>query len=241
MRDMARPRRIHCIQHSERVRPLAVAEWADARDDVELLVVRADLGQLPRPEDVDDLIVLGGEMNTDEASRHPWLDDERSLLRPLVARDDVRIFGICLGSQLLAEVLGGSVARAVQREIGWHGMERTAAGAASSVFGALPERFDAFEWHGDSWQLPPGARLTVTGTTCATQAFEWEDRVFAVQFHPEFTYERTVELARTTTDDLANGGPAVQRAEQFLAQPERFTRSRELLDVVLDRVFPVLT
>lgn len=229
-------RRIHCIQHSERVRPLDVERWASERD-VDLVVVRADRGELPAPADVRDLIVLGGEMNTDEAEQHPWLDDERALLTALSARDDVRIFGICLGSQLLAEVLGGSVGRAEHREIGWHATTRTAAAETSRVFGSLDDVTDVFEWHGDAWTLPPGARLTMTGTTCATQAFEWNDRIFAVQFHPEFTYARTVELAATTTDDLDAGTVAVQTAQRFLADPARFDRSRVLLDRLLDGAF----
>ena len=227
---------IHCIQHSERVRALDVERWATSRG-VDLRIVRADLGELPAADDVRDLIVLGGEMNTDEAAKHPWLDEERELLRALLARAEVRIFGICLGSQLLAEVLGGSVGRAQHREIGWHQATLTEAGRASRVFGSLEPTTDVFEWHGDSWTLPDGATLTLTGATCATQAFEWDDRVFAVQFHPEFTYARTRELAATTSDDLESGERAVQRAEEFLADPRRFDRSQQLLDTLLDGAF----
>jgi GMP synthase (glutamine-hydrolysing) len=229
-------RRIHCIQHSERVRPLDVERWAASRE-VDLVVVRADLGELPAPDEIQDLIVLGGEMNTDQREQHPWLDQERALLTALIARDEVRIFGICLGSQLLAEVLGGHVARAEHREIGWHRVDLTEAGRNSRVFGTLAPSTDVFEWHGDSWALPAEATLTMAGSTCTTQAFEWKDRVFAVQFHPEFTYARTTQLAATTTDDLDTGEIAVQTAEQFLADPAKFDASRDLLDSLLDAAF----
>lgn len=224
---------VHCFQHSERVRPLGVQRWATARD-VELRVVRVDREPLPAAADISRLVVLGGQMNTDEVADHPWLAAERALLTELVARDDVRIFGICLGSQLLAEVLGGSVGRAEHQEIGWHSIQLTSEGRASRVFGALPSSFDAFEWHGDAWTLPPDATLTATGATCETQAFEWGDRVWAVQFHPEFTYQRTRELVATTTDRLDTGG-AVQPADVFLADPARFTESEVVLDTLLDR------
>ncbi|MCW2928963.1 MAG: amidotransferase [Thermoleophilia bacterium] len=225
---------VHCLQHSERVRPLTVGEWAQLRG-LELRVVRVDEDEdLPPLEEVERLVVLGGGMNTDDSALHPWLDDEREFLTQVVALGRARVLAICLGSQLVAEVLGGTVGRADVPEIGWHEVELTEAGAASPVFGALPRRFEAMQWHGDAWQLPPGAVLTVTGATCATQGFSFEDRVHAVQFHPEFTYDRTVELAESTTDDLSTGG-GVQAPAQFLADPTRFDRSRELCLTLLDR------
>lgn len=231
--DDPRPTRVHCIQHSDRVRPQGVVRWA-AQRGVDLVVTRIDRAPLPPIDEVTRVIVLGGKMNTDDVAEYPWLDDERRWLGELVANPDVHMVGICLGSQLIAEVLGGSVTRATKREIGWHTLDRTAAGAASHVFGALPDRFDVFEWHGDTWTLPPGAELTATGSVCVNQAFSWRDRVHGVQFHPEFEYDRMRYMAATTSDDLTTGG-AVQTAESFLARPERFDENATLLDTLLDR------
>jgi GMP synthase (glutamine-hydrolysing) len=232
---MARPV-VHCLQHSERVRALSVAEWARERD-VDLRIVRVDLEPLPDPAAVTRLVVLGGQMNTDESAEHPWLDEEREFLTHVLAPGEAHVLGICLGSQLLAEVLGGTEARADVPEVGWQRIELTDAGRDSAVFAGLGDTFDAFEWHGDAWTLPPGARLTATSAGCATQGFSFGDRVHAVQFHPEFTAARTRELAASTTDDLSRGGH-VQPADQFLADPERFAalaaRCRLLLDAALD-------
>lgn len=233
--------RICCIQHSERVRPQGVADWAAARGH-ELDIVRIDLGEaLPNPADVTALVVLGGGMNTDEAQLHPWLDIERAWLRQVLATGEARVLGICLGAQLLAEVLGGSVGRAPEREVGWHRIALTAEGRRSPLLGTLPDEFDAFQWHGDAWTLPPGAELVATGADgsgiCQTQAFTWKGRVMGVQFHPEFTYERTTELAASTTEDLTVGG-LVQFGRQFLAQPERFSAMHgEVQDPLLDTLF----
>jgi GMP synthase-like glutamine amidotransferase len=228
---MARPV-VHCLQHSERVRPLTVERWARERD-VDLRVVRVDLEPLPAPSEVELLVVLGGQMNTDEVAAHPWLDAERTFLREVLDLGRARIFGICLGSQLLAEVLGGSVGRADCPEIGWQQIELTEAGRTSPVFGVLDASFEAMEWHGDAWTLPPGATLTATSPGCGTQAFSFGDRVHAVQFHPEFTYERTTELAATTTDDLPRGG-AVQTPDAFLDSPERFEANAANCMLLLD-------
>ncbi|MCW2949373.1 MAG: glutamine amidotransferase class-I [Thermoleophilia bacterium] len=197
-------------------------------------MTRVDEQSLPPVEAVTRLIVLGGQMNTDDVVEHPWLDVERAWLSKFVTDRHRHVFGICLGSQLLAEVLGGAVTHAPTREIGWHHVELTAAGADSHVFGGLPQRFEAFEWHGDTWSLPPGADLAITGATCANQAFTWGGRVHGVQFHPEFEYERVQELAATSTDDLTVGG-SVQTPAAFLAHPERFLANESLLDTLLDR------
>lgn len=225
---------VHCIQHSERVRPLTVAEWATERG-VDLRIVRVDmLGALPPVPLVERLVVLGGAMNTDQADEHPWIELEREWLREVVQQGRAKVLGICLGSQLLAEALGGRVERADVPEIGWQRIERTVEGTDDPVFSALPDAFDAMEWHGDAWTLPPGATLVATSRGCATQAFSWGEQVHAVQFHPEFTHERTRELSETTTDDLTRGG-FVQSPDEFLADPERFARMRELCFTLLDR------
>lgn len=223
---------VHCIQHSERVQPLEVAHWA-ARRDVELRVVRVDREPLPDPSEADRLVVLGGEMNCDQVEAHPWLDVEREFLAGVLQRHHSRVVGICLGSQLLAEVLGGSVGRSPHREVGWHRLTLTPEARHDPVFAGLPGTYEAFEWHGDTWTLPPGAQLLATGDGCRNQAFVWQQRVYGVQYHPEFTWSRTRELAATTTDDLTCGGH-VQSPEEFLAGPERFERSREHLACVLD-------
>jgi GMP synthase (glutamine-hydrolysing) len=232
----AEPIVVHCIQHSERVRPLSVADWARERG-IELRVLRVDEGaQLPDLASVERLVVLGGGMNTDQVDEHPWLGAEREWLRSVVRLGSARVLGICLGSQLLAEALGGSVGRASVPEVGWQRIERTADGDEHPVLAALPEAFDAMQWHWDSWSLPPGARLVATSSGCPTQAFAYGEQVLALQFHPEFTYERTRELAATTTDDITPGG-CIQSPDEFLADPARFERMRalcfELLDLAL--------
>lgn len=225
---------VHCLQHSERVRPLTVVDWAVERG-LDLRVVRVDLEPLPPVEEVERLVVLGGGMNTDEHDEHPWLLDERAFLREVIARDVARVLGICLGSQLIVEAIGGSVQRSPTPEIGWQHVRLTDAGRRSHVFSALPDSFHVMQWHGDEWLLPrDGAALAATSDGCANQAFTAGPRVSGVQFHPEFTLERTSQLAATTTDDLAPRG-WIQSPDTFLAPVERFVQLRELCLQLLDR------
>ncbi len=224
---------VHCLQHSERVRPLSVADWARERG-IDLRVIRVDEGAtLPDPASVERLVVLGGGMNTDEVDEHPWLAAEREWLREVVAMSRARVLGICLGSQLLAEALGGTVGRAAVPEVGWQRIRRTVDGDSHPVLARLPAEFDAMQWHWDAWTLPPGAQLVATSDGCDTQAFAFGDRVLALQFHPEFTYARTRELVATTSDDITPSG-CIQSPDEFLADPTRFARMRELCFQLLD-------
>lgn len=229
---------IHCIQHSERVRPLAIAQWASERD-LDLNVVRIDKTALPKIGEVTDLIVLGGQMNTDEVKDNPWINTERDFLKQLIDTSNTRIFGICLGSQLIAEALGSKVHHAKQKEIGWHRASKTDEAQHSKIFAGLANELSVFEWHGDTWDLPDGAELMLEGYDCKNQAFEYGGgRIVGVQFHPEFTYDRTRELADTTDDDLEAGG-SVQSASSFLSDPQLFDDNQVLLYHLLDKMFDI--
>ncbi|MGH2715603.1 MAG: type 1 glutamine amidotransferase [Thermoleophilaceae bacterium] len=131
-------------------------------------------------------IVFGGAMNVDEEEAHPWLRPEKRLLRELLERG-TPLLGVCLGSQLVAEAAGGVVRPAARPEIGWHQIELTADGAADPLLGALPERFESFQYHHYEWLLPPGG-VALARSALALQAFRLEGcPVWGLQFHPEVT------------------------------------------------------
>ena len=96
-----------------------------------------------------------------------------------------RVLGVCLGAQLLADVLGGPVSRNAHKEIGWFPVELSAAGRAYPGFAGLPERFTAFHWHGDSFRLPPGATRLCSSEACVEQGLAVGEKVLGLQFHLE--------------------------------------------------------
>ncbi|MFJ9823120.1 type 1 glutamine amidotransferase [Streptomyces sp. NPDC101160] len=132
------------------------------------------------------LIVLGGSVNCEDDAAAPWLPRVRALIREAVdAR--VPVLGICLGGQLLAYALGGSVAvRAEGPELGTVPLRRLPAADGDPLFGALPEGAPAAQWHWDEIdRLPPGAVPLLTGDDCRHQAFRAGACAWGVQFHPE--------------------------------------------------------
>jgi GMP synthase (glutamine-hydrolysing) len=140
----------------------------------------------PRPLDAyDAVLVFGGTMHADQEAWHPWLREEMVWLQQLIAQRRP-VLGICLGVQLLARAAGSWVGPLPEPEIGWCGVQLTDAAAADPVVGALPQRFDAFQWHYYTYGVPLGAVELARSDAC-TQAFRLGDACWGVQFHPEVT------------------------------------------------------
>jgi GMP synthase-like glutamine amidotransferase len=95
-------------------------------------------------------------MNVDQIENYPNLITEVDVLREAIDQD-MSVLGICLGAQLLAKALGGSVHRNPQREIGWYDINLTSAGAADPVLSAFTQRQQVFQWHEDGIKLPEDA------------------------------------------------------------------------------------
>ena len=134
------------------------------------------------------VMIFGGSMQVDQDDRHPWLADERGLLRDLIERE-VPTLGICLGAQLLAQSTGAQVGPAVVPEVGWHPVELTAAGAEDPLLGPGPHRFAAYQGHSYGFALPSGATPLARGTGDALQAYRVGAAAWGLQFHPEVTWE----------------------------------------------------
>lgn len=130
------------------------------------------------------LIVLGGPMNCEQISSHPNLITETDIIREAVARG-MSVLGICLGAQLLAKALGGTVSRNTIREIGWYDVDLTSAGADDPVLSAFAPRQQVFQWHEDGIGLPPGAELLASSPVSDVQAFRHGAHAYGFQFHLE--------------------------------------------------------
>ncbi len=174
--------------------------------------------RLPEPAQVQGLIVMGGPMSIHDESEHPWLAAEKRFLEAVLARD-VPVLGVCLGAQLIAHCLGARVYRNPHKEIGWFPVRRE-----TRVQGAglemLPETFEAFHWHGETFDLPPGATLLASSSACAHQAFAHR-RALALQFHLEVLPSGVEDLCEFSRGDL-EPGPWVQSPARMLAEPARF-------------------
>jgi GMP synthase (glutamine-hydrolysing) len=177
--------RVLLLTHEEMGPAGLFADVVRERGD-ELLEWNVSHGSPPAsPADFDTLVVFGGSMHVDQEERHPWLPEQHDLVKDALDRAQP-LLGVCLGAQMVARVLGARVGPASQPEIGWHPVELTEAGRADPVLGALPDRFDALEWHSYAFDLPAGAELLAQSPVCP-QAFRLGETTWGVQFHPEAT------------------------------------------------------
>jgi len=145
-------------------------------------------GLLPKIEDIAALIVLGGAMGADDDHKHPFLAELKQLIRQAVA-SGIPYLGVCLGGQLLAAALGATVAAKRWEEIGNFHVSLTAAGNSDRLFRSVPQQFQAFQWHHDSFDIPSGGVLLAASTACPHQAFRVGKSAWGIQFHPEVTEE----------------------------------------------------
>jgi GMP synthase-like glutamine amidotransferase len=229
--------RIHYIQHVPFEDLANIESWARSRGhDLSRTLLFSD-EMLPEMADFDWLIIMGGPMNIYEDKKYPWLTMEKEFIRRAIASDKI-VLGICLGAQLMADVLGSSVRRNEYREIGWFAVSLTEEGGLSPIFSVLPERFVALHWHGDTFGIPPGAVRTAESQACANQAFI-KGRSIGLQFHLESSLDSIDHLLENCADELTDG-PFVQSQEELSAHPERLSQIQGLMEKLLDRMENVL-
>jgi GMP synthase (glutamine-hydrolysing) len=138
----------------------------------------------PALEKYAALIVLGGPMNSDQIDTFPNLITEVEIIREAV-ETDMSVLGICLGAQLLAKALGGSVSRNAVREIGWYDVDLTEAGVSDPVLSAFDKQQQVFQWHEDGISLPPDAVRLAGSVASPVQAFRYGVHAYGFQFHLE--------------------------------------------------------
>ena len=177
-----------------------------------------DAAQRPRLDRYAALIVLGGPMNADEIDRHPNLAAEVDMIGEAVERG-VSVLGICLGAQLLAKALGGSVRRNPVREVGWHDVELTPAGASDPVLATFSRRQRVFQWHEDGIELPNGCVHLARSEASEVQAFRYGDLAYGFQFHLEVDpslidrWLRVPENQAMLAEERGNISPATIQAQ----------------------------
>jgi GMP synthase-like glutamine amidotransferase len=223
--------RIHSLEHQPEEGPAKIAAWAAARGHP---IARTALyaGEPPPAlEDFDLLVIMGGGMNIYQHRDHPWLVAEKEFLRRAIDAGKP-ILGICLGAQLLADVLGGKVWQNAEKEIGWWPVELT---DRAAPFTAFPEKMTVMHWHGDTFTLPPGARRVAQSAGCAEQGFVWGGRVVGLQFHLEMGAVNVADLVNVAAEDLTPGR-YVQSAAQLLETPADLPAAHAALDALLDEL-----
>lgn len=222
--------RIHCIEHVAFETPGRIADWVVERGHSFAATRVYEAEPFPALDAFDALVVMGGPMGVHDDERFPWLREEKQLIESALAADK-RVLGVCLGAQLIAQVLGARVYRNRFKEIGWFPVHATEAGHAQWE---LPKEFLAFHWHGDAFDLPKDAVHLAKSAACEHQMFAFGKKVMGVQFHLEVTAVGIDDMLRHGAGDLGEG-PYMQTPAAMTALSPNASGAHALLDALLDR------
>jgi GMP synthase (glutamine-hydrolysing) len=189
---------IRIFQHAGFESPCMINDWAKIKGFIPGLTSFHDGDSLEGVDVPDLLIIMGGPMGVHDETEFPWLYAEKEFIKKCVSTN-TRILGICLGSQLLASCLGSRVYRNNRQEIGFFPVSYTPEADKDPVFKDLPNPWEVFHWHGDTFELPAGATHIAYSDITRNQAFRL-GRFTGIQFHPEAD-ERLICQMETGNDD----------------------------------------
>jgi GMP synthase-like glutamine amidotransferase len=174
------------------------------------------------------LVFMGGPMSVND--RHSWIEQELMLIRQGYKRD-LPMLGHCLGAQLISKALGAAVYANKTREIGWLPVQRVQPIEDNQWLNELPADFDVFHWHGETFDLPPGAIHILKSDFCTNQGYIL-GRIMALQCHIEVTAPMVRQWIEYYPEEISIPSPGVHNAEQMLDRLEsRCNRLHDIAEV----------
>jgi GMP synthase-like glutamine amidotransferase len=222
--------RAHYLQHVPFEGLGSIAPWLEEQGYEISKTEFFGSAALPALTDVDLLVVMGGPMSVNDERQLPWLVPEKRFVYDAIV-SGVPVLGICLGAQLIASALGARVYRNREKEIGWfpvHGISS----ADDDVF-CFPPSLLAFHWHGETFDLPQGARLIAKSDGCLNQAFQIGSSVIGLQFHLETTPASAQAIVSHCRDELIPATYVQSEADLLSVKTDVYARVNMEMEKVL--------
>lgn len=188
---------------------------------------------LPDISSLDVLFVMGGPMGIYDDEEYNWLTKEKVFIEKAIKKGK-KVIGICLGAQLIADVLGAQVYKNKYREIGWFPITRSRNCSKTVLDTTLPQSFEVFHWHGDTFDIPDRAVLLASSEACPNQGFIFDDSVLALQFHLETTFESASMLIQKCGNELDNSR-YVQDKKSILSDSSKFKSINSVMEDILQK------
>ena len=226
--------RIHYLQHVAFEGLAYIGEWAGHNGHAVNGTALYAGEKFPEPVTFDCLVVMGGPMGVDDIAQYPWLTAEKRFIEEMI-RSGKQVLGICLGAQLIAQVLGARVFRNPVKEIGWHPVFKTDVAGNSALSNLFPQTFQAFHWHGDTFDLPSGAVHIARSEACRHQAFSYGDNTLGLQFHLESS-QASIDLLMDHCRDELIPGPYIQTEDDIRRQSLPVAPSNDLMKSILEHL-----
>lgn len=227
---------IAIFQHVSYEGPGLIQDWLDENKLKYHMVQLYNNDKLPDLHELDGLIIMGGEMNVYEEKIHPWLKTEKEFIRKLIANGK-KVFGVCLGAQMIASALGATIRRNPALEIGWYPVMIDTAQLPAVFKGVFPKQLKTFHWHGDMFEVPGGTVPFAFSEACSNQGFLLGNQVLGLQFHMEMKPSGIEDLFEHCSEDLLSESVFVQSAEDIREGLRNVPSNKKILNKLLSAFF----
>jgi GMP synthase (glutamine-hydrolysing) len=222
--------KLHYIQHVPFETPAGILKWASSRS-VEISSTKMfESAMLPELPDFDFLLVMGGPMSVNEESKFHWMKNEKKFIENCISHNK-KILGICLGAQLIADVLGAEVSSNKYKEIGWYDVEKCNDIRVTKQF---PAKFKAFHWHGERFNIPDGAVKIFESEACDNQGFAYRNSV-GLQFHIESDDDSITSMIENCADDI-DKSRYVQSINDIITGKTNIPLNYQIMNAFLDNL-----
>ena len=193
--------RIHYLQQVPFENAANIGKWAEENGHTLTKTEIFEGEPFPDTSEIDMLAIMGGLMNIYQYRDYPWLKDEKIFIEKAIAKN-IKIIGVCLGAQLIADVLGAKITQNPYIEIGWHDITLKNEVKNSSLLKEFPDKFTAFHWHGDTFAIPDGAIHLASSEACNNQAFQYGENILGLQFHLEYSQNSIEKMLKYCANEL---------------------------------------
>ena len=177
---------------------------------------------IPPADSFNTLVMLGGPMSVNDEKEYPYLTYEMKMAEQFMKKGK-KVFGVCLGAQLMARALGAKVYPGPEKEIGWYDIELVGEGIQDQLMGKLAihprsggyrKKLKVFHWHGETFDIPQGAERLARSELYPNQAFRYGNNAYAFQFHIEVSKQMILDWLKSESVDMTE---IEKQTEQYYA------------------------
>lgn len=204
--------RIHYLQHVPFEGLGFIETWAKTEQHNVTSTKFYNNETVPDINHFDILIIMGGPMGLNDKNPEHWLQEERTFIKNAIEANKI-VIGICLGAQLIAQILGAKIYANKHKEIGWFPVEKI---KKHEILNGIPDQFQALHWHGDMFDIPKKATHLMKSEGCKNQSFIYNEKVVGLQFHLESTPETLKSMLTHCKQDLECIGSYIQTEKEIM-------------------------
>ncbi|MBP9023903.1 MAG: type 1 glutamine amidotransferase [Spirochaetes bacterium] len=222
--------KLHYIQHVPFETPASILKWASSRS-VDVSFTKMFESELfPDLSEFDFLVIMGGPMSVNEELKFSWMKNEKKYIEKCISQNK-KMLGVCLGAQLIADVLGAEVSANKYKEIGWYDVEKINDAGVAKEF---PSKFKAFHWHGERFNIPDGAAKIFQSEACDNQGFVYGNSV-GLQFHIESDDDSITSMIKNCADDI-DKSRYVQSIDDIISGKINIPLNFQIMNTFLDNL-----